>query len=110
MKLFYLHYKRIIQLFGSLLDYTAGAQGRSEMTYLSRDDALGEWLANGGLQPNLIFTILNGYILNVYRSIYIVYLILPVDLRRTYLLYSPLRKSLPASGLGNNVRPSTQAV
>lgn len=95
---------------GSSLDYTAGAQGGSEMTYLLRDDGLGKWLANGGPQPNLIFTFLNGYILNVYRSSYIVSLILPVDLRRTYLLCSPLRKSLPASGLGNNIRPSTQAV
>lgn len=95
---------------GSSLDYTAGAQGGSEMTYLLRDDGLGEWLANGGPQPNLIFAFLNGYILNVYRSSYIVSLILPVDLRRTYLLCSPLRKSLPVSGLGHNIRPSTQAV
>ena len=80
------------------------------MTYLLRDDGLGKWLANGGPQANLIFTFLNGYILNVYRSSYIVSLILPVDLRRTYLLCSPLRKSLPVSGLGHNIRPSTQAV
>ena len=80
------------------------------MTYLLRDDGLGQWLVNGSPQLNLIFAFLNGYILNVYRSSYIVSLILPVDLRRTYLLCSPLRKSLPASGLGNNIRPSTQAV
>lgn len=80
------------------------------MTHLLRDDGLGQWLANGGPQPNLIFAFLNGYILNVYRSTCIVSLILPIDLRRTYLLRSPLRKSLLASGLGNNVRPSTQAV
>lgn len=62
------------------------------MTYLLRDDRLGQWLVNGSPQLNLIFAFLSSYILNVYRSTYIVSLILPIDLRKNMPLRGPLEK------------------